>query len=317
MVQSPQQKSVAEIHDEVTSLLRSDAGQAKLGQLGRVLDKLEGSREKAAEAFKWIRRRPEVAFFTNVSQASGREVTLDVRIRGQRVGAVVLKERFTRTFEPKFDIQSLWQDERTDVPWEDKAVRSYLERCADHLRGSSQGEREAAAEAVLLKLMADSTPAKPEPLRETQPALYAGIPIRLPLPIAGREDTSLAKGYGYPDVIGRRDRGGRGLAVFEVKKKDARDVNHALEQAVTYVATLDVMRASDIGQRYWNMLGYSGPMDQKRFEAVAVVDHATDVMALRAAAGALREDTLPGYSLRALAFKLEDGDVMSLEEIEL
>ena len=111
-----------------------------------------------------------------------------------------------------------------------------------------------------------------------QPVLYPprGLPFQFPMPIGARAAPTLGQGTGHVDVLARAGRGGRCLRVFEVKRPNASDVEHALHQAVAYCAAVRFLLTESTrpeSEVLYKVLGFRGqPAKAPRVEAVAVVN---------------------------------------------
>jgi hypothetical protein len=118
-----------------------------------------------------------------------------------------------------------------------------------------------------------SSKAKPPLLHWHQPVKLAKLPFQFPLPISAREAPCLSRGTaaGHADVLARaRHDGALRLRVFEVKKHGAPDLDHALDQAVTYCAALEYL-VQRFPATYFSAFGFSSPRRQLPLDAVAFV----------------------------------------------
>lgn len=266
-------ETVSEIVEEVTALLKSPAGQAKIQQLNGHHDRVAQDREVILQEIRRVRRAArrgptEVGFYGSVGALTRGEVTIDVRIAGTSCGTIALvpgKE------ERRFTARNFGD---LSCNWEDAAVLEYLEHAQPRVRRS----REASVEAALLVEMSKTEGAtKPTPLLRHQPVkLVKLLPFQFPLPISAREDVKIALGNrpGYADVLARGP-GGRKLRVFEVKTCRADDNGHALDQAVAYCAALEHLMSTSTNT-YLTAFGMGARPRTLRFDAVAFVEGTPD-----------------------------------------
>jgi hypothetical protein len=268
------------IVEEVDTLLASDDGVSSANRLTKIFRRILDRETDLSVDRKKIRSRRGVAFYLAVGDVREEGIVLDARIWGRKVGDIRLGKQKHRPFTPA-NFDSAWTKATTPrsaasaspraLEWSDPRVLEYLRDAAAAIE-KKVGVNEAVIESAFLAEVRISEKAKKQHrLRHHQPVRLGGFPFQFPLPISARKKASVALGNaaGHSDVLARRS--GRRLRVFEVKRPGAPDANHALEQAVTYAATLQRLleSAPDV---YYPMLGYSPEHPRLRLEAVALVD---------------------------------------------
>lgn len=236
---------------------------------------------------KKIRSRRGVAFYLAAGDVREKGIVIDARVWGRKVGEIRLgHKKKHRAFTPaNVDrLRRASQPARIDafaipkkLEWSDNRVRAYLEAAIQAVESEMKGRvNEAVIESAFLAELAVSRTRntdKQQLLRRHQPVVLGGFPFQFPLPISARKvaKVSLGNAAGHSDVLARFG-SGRRLRVFEVKMPGAPDAGHALEQAVTYAATLRALLKRPDDDVYYRMLGYSSPKPRVRLDAVALVE---------------------------------------------
>jgi hypothetical protein len=291
--------TVNEIVAKVGELLDGEDGTKSTERLTKVLRRIRDRKIDLSVDKKKIRSRKAVAFYLAAGDVSEEGIVIDARIWGRKVGDIRLGKKKHRTFTPaNFDDEwaaatAFRSDSGTPprtLEWRDASVRKYLESATTTIeKNRKMAVNEAIIEsAFLAELRVSKKVAKQKHLLHHQPVRLGGFPFQFPLPISARKEAAVARGNaaGHSDVLARRS--GRRLRVFEVKKPGATDADHALEQAVTYAATLQRL-LEDSPDIYYGMLGYSTAHPPLRLEAVAVVDEGS-LDKVKKAAPALSSD---------------------------
>jgi hypothetical protein len=168
------------------------------------------------------------------------------------------------------------------------------------------GGLEAEIEAALLVEVAkESSKSKPKPLLWHQPVKLAGLPFQFPLPLSARGNPKVPGGNsaGHADVIAKaRTAGKERVRIFELKKKGANDVDHALDQAVAYCAALDHL-LRNYPTTYCPALGFGAPRKNLPLDAVAFVpDSKANRRLVRIGAERLADGDSP-FGLCAMFFR--------------
>lgn len=227
-----------QIAESVARLLESPAGIRKTEQLTSHLERIAKHAEATKLQVSRLGKRRGVQFYGNLGAVHEHALSIDVRVFGRSCGTVELKPGRSRRWFRGKTIGAVTPPAPSE--WKDARVRDFLEAVGPVIQ-----QREATVEGALLEHMAQrSSATKPRALLDHQPVKLLGVlPFQFPLPIAARETPEIARGHrmGYVDVLARAGRGGRRLRVFEVKAQGAPDIEHALDQAVTYCAAVEFL----------------------------------------------------------------------------
>ena len=276
--------------DDVVRQVRDALTPEKVAQLDEIAGRMVDGEAQFRAFLHAIRGRSTATFYVNTSKLkqSSNGVTLSVRVSGVECGEVMLtKRRRERMFAPKHIEQHFtgcWTTSKTRLPWEHPEVRRYLQR-ASEMATALEGDladRECGVEAALIQELRDGN------LRHNAPILFptkSGVPYQFPVPITARGGVRAAGGRhaGHIDILARHGKGRTSrLRVLEVKKPDADDAAHALDQAVAYAAALDALLGRS--SKYRMLCGY--PQYPPKLEATAVV---ADDDAIRRDIAAARE----------------------------
>ena len=240
------------------------------------------------------------------SKVGESSVELSVRARGATLGTIAIGKRGRRTFRPAAGLKAAWDSTGTSSEdWADPKVRRFLKNAAQEISEGkhpglvgAEGDKESVIEAEFISALRRHP--KPSALAHNALVLYpaaGGMPLQFPVPHRPRAKTveageSARKTLGHSDVLARHGRGpNSALRVFELKRPDAPDTDHALVQALEYAAALrKVWRENPKIAELW---GYEsrGASSGLKFEATAVVlDTVQNRDALRASRTRLIRD---------------------------
>jgi len=259
----------------------------KLAQLDEIAGRMVDGEAQFRAFLCAIRGRSTATFYVNTSKLKRLSdgVTLSVRVSGVECGEVMLtKHRRERMFTPKHIKQHFtgcWTS-KTPLPWEHPEVRHYLQHASAKALEGDLADRECGVEAALIQELRDGN------LCHNAPILFptkSGVPYQFPVPITARGCVQAAGGRhaGHIDILARHGRGRTSrLRVLEVKKPDADDAAHALDQAVAYAAALHALLGRS--SKYRMLFGY--PQYTPQLEATAVV---ADAAIIRREIAAARE----------------------------
>jgi hypothetical protein len=264
--------TVNDLVQQVDSLLTGPEGRERCARFNGLASQMVASLPMLRTLRASVTRRASMQLYVNLSNAkeAGRRgvVTLSARVHGVECGMVTIGTDGDRAFAPTNPhvFGQCDADSTKGCQWRDPRVGQYI-RAAAGL--DFRWHREAAIESALILRMKG----RGEAWRQTQqPVCLAGLPFRVPLPVAASGATPTL-GDGHIDVLARLDRGAKGLRVYELKAPNV-PVRTAMTQAVIYVATLRHMLSQDEGsEAWWRLIGFrKAPVRRRCFEAFAVVE---------------------------------------------
>lgn len=318
-------QTAAEIVAKVNRLLKTSEGQARVSRLHNTLKTMLVHANSVRASLRLVRSRSTASFYTNASKASPGPPILSVRVGGVECGELLLLNvgptgKRQRLFRPTNvrHFSSCRHVPKSGLDWADRAVREYLVSAGAKVRDLTVkrlANRESVIEADLLKAMMKRRPSdRQDALAEHQPVLYPlrGLPFQFPMPIGARVSPTLGEGAGHIDILARAGRGGRCLRVFEVKRPNANDVGHALNQAVAYCAAVHFLLTESPqveSESLYKALGFrQHPARAPRVEAVAAVkDTPANRKRISTAAAMLVADSSSPFALFALFYTNSTG----------
>ena len=298
--------------DDIVEQVRQAMEDEHLARLDDIARQMVDAESEVTDFLRTIRKRRHMMFYVNTSRIRERNphLRLSVRVHGVQCGRVNLTGSQDRPFTPinhESVFSGCWEaDTATHLPWTHPSVRIYLERAEEMARRGALGTQEAAVEAATIRsILKDRTQWRHQALVRYPARTNMGVPYQLPVPIKARGGAGalVGDGAGHTDLLTRKGLGRSSrLRVLELKGPRAEDVSTALDQAVTYAASLRIQM--DRGEWYPRLLGY--PKYTPPLEATAVV---ADSETARAEVGdALHSlnrstDSFPKLRLSALFYR--------------